>query len=56
MPNVCNGSMRLVVWCIAKNVYYPNQEWNLRHLPNGLYHMQVLLEDGGVISQKVMKE
>jgi hypothetical protein len=40
----------------SENVYYPNQEWNLRHLPIGLYHMQVLLEDGGVISQKVMKE
>jgi hypothetical protein len=38
------------------NVYYPNQEWNLRHLPIGLYHMQIELSDGRTISQKVVKE
>jgi hypothetical protein len=39
-----------------ENVYYPYQEWNLSALPIGVYHMQVLLEDRRVISQKVVKE
>jgi hypothetical protein len=40
----------------SENVYYPYQEWNLTTLPIGVYHMQVVLEDGGVLSKKVVKE
>jgi hypothetical protein len=40
----------------SENVYYPYQEWNLSTLPIGVYHMQVVLEDGGVLSKKVVKD
>jgi hypothetical protein len=40
----------------SEKIYYPNQEWNLSALPIGVYHMQVVLEDGRVLSMKVVKE
>ncbi|MEN9639803.1 MAG: Secretion system C-terminal sorting domain [Bacteroidota bacterium] len=40
----------------SEMVYYPNQEWNLSAMPIGIYHMQVVLEDGRVLSKKVVKE
>lgn len=40
----------------SEKVYYPYQEWNLSALPIGIYHMQVVLEDGRVLSKKVVKE
>jgi hypothetical protein len=40
----------------SENVYYPYQECNLSHLPIGVYHMQVVLEDGGVLCKKVVKD
>jgi hypothetical protein len=40
----------------SEKVYYPYQEWNLSALPIGVYHMQVVLEDGRVLSKKVVKE
>ena len=39
----------------SEKVYYPYQEWNLAALPNGVYHMQVVLDDGRVLSKKVVK-
>jgi hypothetical protein len=40
----------------SEKVYYPYQEWNLSNLPIGVYHMQVVLNDGRVLSKKVVKE
>jgi hypothetical protein len=40
----------------SENVYYPYQEWNLGALPIGVYHMQVILEDGRMVSKKVVKD
>jgi hypothetical protein len=40
----------------SESMYYPYQEWNLSALPNGVYHMQVVLEDGRVLSKKVVKD
>jgi hypothetical protein len=40
----------------SEKVYYPYQEWNLGALPIGVYHMQVILEDGRVASKKVVKD
>jgi hypothetical protein len=40
----------------SEKIYYPNQEWNLSALSIGVYHMQVVLEDGRVLSKKVVKE
>jgi hypothetical protein len=40
----------------SEKVYYPYQEWNLSALPIGVYHMQVVLEDGRVLSKKVVKD
>ncbi len=40
----------------SENVYYPYQEWNLGALPIGVYHIQVILEDGRVVSKKVVKD
>jgi hypothetical protein len=40
----------------SEKVYYPYQEWNLSNFPIGVYHMQVVLEDGRVLSKKVVKD
>ena len=40
----------------TERVFYPYQEWNLSALPIGIYHMKVVLEDGRVLSKKVVKD
>lgn len=40
----------------SENVYYPYQEWNLSALPIGVYHMRVVMDNGQMVSKKVVKD
>jgi hypothetical protein len=39
-----------------ERIYYPHQQWNLSDLENGVYILNVLLEDGRVVARRVVKQ
>ncbi len=39
-----------------ERVYYPHQQWNLSDLENGVYILNVVLEDGRVVARRVVKQ
>jgi hypothetical protein len=40
---------------LEEKVYYPNQEWNVSALECGVYVLEVVREEGGVDSKRVVK-
>jgi hypothetical protein len=40
---------------LEEKVYYPNQEWNVSALERGVYVLEVVREEGGVDSKRVVK-
>ncbi len=39
-----------------ERIYYPHQQWNLSDLENGVYILNVVLEDGRVVARRVVKQ
>jgi hypothetical protein len=41
---------------LEEKVYYPNQEWNVSALERGVYVLEVVREDGGTLTKKIVKQ
>jgi hypothetical protein len=41
---------------LEEKVYYPNQEWNASALERGVYVLEVVREDGGTLTKKIVKQ
>jgi hypothetical protein len=40
---------------LAEKVYYPNQQWDVSGLERGVYVLEVVREDGGTLTKKIVK-
>jgi hypothetical protein len=47
-----NAAGRLI---FSEKVYHRSQQWNMRDLECGVYFLRVLLEDGSVVTERVVK-
>ncbi len=47
-----NAAGRLI---FSEKVYHRSQQWNIRELECGVYFLRVLLEDGSVVTERVVK-
>jgi Secretion system C-terminal sorting domain len=42
--------------CFDEAVYFPNQTWDMSHLANGVYVMQVLMQNGDCQFQRIIRQ
>ncbi|MBL0314236.1 MAG: T9SS type A sorting domain-containing protein [Flavobacteriales bacterium] len=47
-----NAAGRLI---FSEKVYHKSQQWNIRDLEYGVYFLRVLMEDGSVVTERVVK-